>query len=103
MERTVEYNGYLYTTNNMSCEEVTEAEALRNAIELSNFLSDAKTWNEEDINELFGKRNTLGLTKSVKSQLYDAYFDICYYGSTDKASFMQMFNLSDEQLGGILL
>lgn len=103
MERTVEYNGCLYTTDNMSCEEVTEAEALRNAIELSTFLSGVKTWGKEDMEELIEKRNKLGLTKSVKSQLYDAYFDICYYGSMDKTSFMQMFNLSDEQLGRILL
>ena len=101
MERTVEYNGFMYTTESRSSEEITKA--LENAKDLDTFLSDVKTWSEEEIEELVQKKNSSGLTGDIMHQLYDAYYDLCYYGTIKEADFLKRFHLSKAQLGLVLV
>lgn len=103
MECAVEYNGYLYTTSSMSGNRISKEVALKNAMEMEEFLSSVKTWSDEELNILAEKRNKLGLVRDVKSLLYDVYYDLCYFGNMSKNEFMKKFNLSDKQIMQILI
>lgn len=102
MIREVELNDYLYTIDNLCDDFLTEVEAMESAKGLEDFLSDVKVWNDVEIKILQTMREN-GLTKEVNSSLYDAYFDLCYYGDVEEKDFLKLFKLTEKELGRILM
>lgn len=101
-------NGYEYEIleaydNNEIPIEVTEVDELEAAIELDAFLKDVKTYSSEDIKKLSCKRNKFGLIEEIIHELYEAFFDLVYYGNREESWFLETFNLSKNELGMILM
>ena len=99
--------GYKYKilesyNNNGNSIEVTEADELETAIELDEFLECVKSYRDDDIEKLSHKRKKFGLIDEVVHELYEAFFDLVYYGSKEETWFLETFSLSENDLGMIL-
>ena len=104
MAKAMEHNGYLYDVEIVGTdEEVKEAEVMETVLGLEEFLADVEKWDDEKIKELLSERNADGLTEKVISRLYDAYYDLCFYGSMKNQEFLTRFNLTEEDLNEILI
>ena len=104
MIKSIEYNGYLYDVEIIGTdEEITEAETREAVLGLEEFLSDVEVWGDKKIEELLAERNADGLTEKVMDRLHDAYYDLCFYGSMKNQEFLTRFNLTEEDLNGILI
>ena len=79
-----------------------EADELEAAKQLSEFLSCVKSYTDDEIKELSLKRKIFGLTNDIIQKLYDAYFDLIYYGNREKNWFLTTFHLSEKELRIIL-
>lgn len=100
-------NGYEYEIlesydNNGNSIEVTEEDELKTAIELDIFLACMKLYSDDDIEKLSRKRNEFGLIAEVVYKLYDAFFDLVYYGNKKESWFLETFSLSKNDLSIIL-
>lgn len=101
--RAIEFNGYLYEIIPLYESEIAEHEALEIAKQTADFLSSIEIWNQEKIIELAKQRKVCGIANEVKQKLYDAYYDLCFYGNMEKSDFLHIFNLSERQLAKILI
>lgn len=80
----------------------TEEDELEVAKQLDEFLSGVKSYTDDEIKELSFKRKSIGLTNDIIQKLYDAYFDLVFYGSMKKNWFLTTFHLSEKELRIIL-
>ena len=100
-------NGYEYEIvkfydNNGNPIEVNEADELETTIGLDKFLEGIKIYSDKEIERLSHKRKKFGLIGEVVTELYEAFFDLVYYGNEDKNWFLKTFNLSESELCKIL-
>lgn len=100
-------NGYEYEMlesydNNGNPIEMTEEDELEAAIGLDKFLADVKSYSDGDIKKLSHKRKEFGLIDEVVCELYEAFFDLVYYGNKGESWFLETFSLSENDLGMIL-
>lgn len=101
-------NGYEYEIlesydNNGNSIEVTLEDELEVARELDKFLADVKPYSQDDVKKLSQNRKSFGLNDDVIHELYDAFFDLVYYGNKEENWFLETFNLSKNELGMILM
>lgn len=83
--------------------EVTVEDELETAISLNRFLECERTYSPKDIEKLLYMRKQFGLVDKVIQELYEAYYDLVFYGNKDERWFWESFNLSQNELGLILL
>ena len=60
------------------------------------------SYRDDDIEKLSHKRKKFGLIDEVVHELYEAFFDLVYYGSKEETWFLETFSLSENDLGTIL-
>lgn len=104
----VKVNGYMYEIKecydqNGRNKEITEDEELQAAEELDEFLSGSKVYTSNDVKKLLDCRKSLGLIEDVVHELYDAYYDLVFFGKKNKNWFLETFHLSEQELGIILI
>lgn len=88
--------------NNGNQVETTMDDELEAAIGLDIFMENVKSYSDKEIKDLSYRRKNFGLIDTVLHELYDAFFDLVFYGNRDESWFLKTFNISKNELSMIL-
>lgn len=104
----VALNGYTYKTEdafdvNGKALIMTETDKMKSVLQLEEFLSDIKEYNEKDISTLVSERKKHScISDELASKLYDVYFDMVYFGAKSNEWFLEAFCITQNELNKIL-